>query len=109
MQKRITSIAQILDEKKAQDIKVIDMSEEEYFVSFVIIATSLGQKHTLALIEELQNKLKNEEFLHIESGEEWSVLDLGDIIIHIFNEELRKIYKIEDLLNELKKNHFLKI
>lgn len=109
MQERIVSITQILDEKKAQDIKVIDMSEEEYFVSFVIIATSLGQKHILALIDELRNKLKNEEFLHIESGEEWSVLDLGDIIIHIFNEELRKIYKIEDLLDELKKNYFIKI
>ncbi|MCH5336896.1 MAG: ribosome silencing factor [Campylobacter sp.] len=107
MQERIATIIKILDEKKAEDIKVVDMSKEEYFVSFVIITTSLGQKHTLALIEELQSKLKNEEFLHIESGEEWSVLDLGDIIIHIFNEELRKIYKIEDLLEELKKNHFI--
>lgn len=105
MQKRIASIVKILDEKKAEDIKVVDMSEEEYFVSFVIICTSLGQKHTLALIDELQTKLKNEEFLHIESGEEWSVLDLADIMIHIFDENLRKIYQIENLLDELKTNH----
>lgn len=103
MQERISLIVRILDEKKAEDIKVIDMSNKDYFVNFVIVATSLGQKHTLALIEDLQSTLKNEEFLHIESGEEWSVLDLGDIIIHIFNENLRKIYKIEDLLDELKK------
>ncbi len=105
MQERIASIAEILDAKKAENIEVIDMSKEEYFVDFVIIATSLGQKHALALIEELKTRLKNEEFLHIESMDEWSVLDLGDIIIHIFDENLRGIYQIEDLLKEFKKNN----
>lgn len=100
---RVSAITHILDEKKAEDIKVIDMRGKDYFVNFVIIATSLGQKHSLALIEDLQNMLKHEEFLRIENGEEWSVLDLGDIVIHIFDEKLRKIYKIEDLLDELKK------
>ena len=104
MQKRIELITQILDEKKAEDIRVIDMRKEDYFVEFVIIATSLTQRHSLALIDELKTKLKpnGENFLNVEEGEEWSVIDLGDIIIHLLSEDYRKIYNIEELLQNLK-------
>ncbi|MDX2323720.1 ribosome silencing factor [Campylobacter hepaticus] len=106
MQERIHSIIQILDEKKTEDIKIIDMRKQEYFVKYVIIGTTLGEKHALSLIDELQIKLKakGEEFLHIESSEEWSVIDLGDILIHLLTPEYRGIYNIEELLENLKKN-----
>ncbi|WP_252204560.1 ribosome silencing factor [Campylobacter vulpis] len=103
MQERIATISQILDEKKAEEIEVFDMREGEYFVSFVIIATTLGEKHALSLIDELKTKLKTkgEEFLNVESSEEWSVIDLGDILIHLLSPQYRKIYQLEELLKGL--------
>ncbi|MBS4275499.1 ribosome silencing factor [Campylobacter vulpis] len=103
MQERIATITQILDEKKAEEIEVFDMREGEYFVSFVIIATTLGEKHALSLIDELKTKLKakGEEFLNVESSEEWSVIDLGDILIHLLSPQYRKIYQLEELLKGL--------
>lgn len=91
--------------KKAEDIKTFDMSEQDYFVKYVIIAATLGEKHALSLIDELKTKLKakGEEFLNIESSEEWSVIDLGDILIHLLTPEHRGIYNIEELLESLKK------
>lgn len=105
MTKRIKAICQILDSKKAEQIEVFDMKDEDYFVDSVIIATTMGEKHALALIDELKTALKplNEEFLNIQSSEEWSVIDLGDILIHLLSEEYRARYKIEELLNELKR------
>ncbi len=105
MQERINLIIKILDEKKGEDIKAIDMSEQEYFVKNVIIATTLGEKHALSLIDELkiQLKSKGEEFLNIENSEEWSVIDLGDILIHLLSSKYRTIYNIEELLESLKK------
>lgn len=41
--------------------------------------------------------------LNIESSEEWSVIDLGDILIHLLTPEHRGIYNIEELLESLKK------
>ena len=76
----------------------------DYFVSFVIIANTLGEKHALALIDELrvQLKAKGEEFLHLESSEQWSVIDLGDVLIHLLSPEYRGVYQLEELLKNLK-------
>ncbi|MCR2061562.1 ribosome silencing factor [Campylobacter helveticus] len=105
MQERIATITQILDEKKAEEIEVFDMRGGEYFVSLVIIATTLGEKHALSLIDELKTKLKGEgeEFLNVESSEEWSVIDLGDILIHLLSPQHRGVYKLEELLKDLKR------
>lgn len=102
MQTRIQTITQLLDEKKAEQIEVFKMND--YFVDVVIIATTMGEKHAISLIDELKMALKplNEEFLNIQSSQDWSVIDLGDILIHLLSEDYRAKYKIEELLEELK-------
>lgn len=102
MQTRIQTITQLLDEKKADQIEVFKMND--YFVDVVIIATTMGEKHAISLIDELKMALKplNEEFLNIQSSQDWSVIDLGDVLIHLLSEDYRARYKIEELLEELK-------
>ncbi len=105
---RAERIAEILNEKKAEDVQIIDMSEREYIAKLVVIATTLTSRHAASLIEELKSALKplGEEFLAIESGDEWSVVDLGDIIVHLISESYRAKYNIEDFLDKLKKEQF---
>ena len=105
---RAERIAEILNEKKAEDVQIIDMEGREYIAKFVVIATMLTARHAASLIEELKSVLKplGEEFLAIESGDEWSVVDLGDIIVHLISETYRAKYNIEDFLDKLKKEQF---
>lgn len=105
MIERLERIEQILDAKKALDIEIFDMRAKDYMSEYVVIATSLGAKHTLALLDELKNKLKpfGEEFLKIDESEEWVVIDLGDILIHLMIEEYRKYYNIEEFLSSLER------
>ena len=105
---RAERIAEILNEKKAEDVQIIDMEGREYIAKFVVIATMLTTRHAASLIEELKSALKplGEEFLAIESGDEWSVVDLGDIIVHLISETYRAKYNIEDFLDKLKKEQF---
>lgn len=105
---RAERIAEILNEKKAEDVQIIDMEGREYIAKFVVIATMLTSRHAASLIEELKSVLKplGEEFLAIESGDEWSVVDLGDIIVHLISEAYRAKYNIEDFLDKLKKEQF---
>ena len=100
---RVDSIVKILDEKKAEEIEVFDLDNVEYIAKRVIIANSLGGKHTSALFDHLKNGLKpqGEEFLASDESDDWVVADLGDILIHIMTTEYRERYSLETFLSEL--------
>lgn len=102
MQSRIEKIIQTLDKNKAEAIEVFDLREKNYFVDYAIIASSLGSKHTFALLNHLKDDLKpQEKFINIDESGDWIVIDLGDILIHIMTPEYRTKYDMETFLNAL--------
>lgn len=102
MQTRIDNIVKVLDTNKAEAIEVFNLRTKEYFVDYVIIASSLGTKHTIALLDYLKKDLKPaEKFHYIDESGDWVVIDLGDILIHIMTSEYRVRYDMESFLNEL--------
>ena len=100
MENRINKIIEVLDDKKALNIDTFDLSGKGYIVDKVVIATSLNNKHTTALAAILKDELRNngEEVLRTQEDADWSVIDLGDIIIHIMLQSQREIYNLEDFL-----------
>ncbi len=103
IEKRAQRIKEVIEEKKGEDVEIIDTSASDYFVDRVIVGTALSDRHTAALLDHLKEKLKpeGEEFLKVQEGEEWIVIDLGDILIHLMTEAYRQKYKIEEFLQEL--------
>ena len=102
MQDRIEKIISVLDAHKAEAIESFDLREKNYFVDFAIIASSLGQKHTTALLDHLKDELKPAEtFNYVEESGDWVVVDLGDILIHIMTAEYRVKYDMETFLGSL--------
>ena len=103
IERRAERIKEVIEEKKGEDVQIIDTSNSDYFVDRVVIATSLSDKHTAALLDTLKEKLKpeGEEFLKVQEGEEWIVIDLGDILVHLMTEAYRQKYQIEEFLKEL--------
>jgi len=105
MQDRINKIINVLDSNKAEAIEVFDLRDRDYFVDYVIIASSLGARHTEALLDHLKRGLKPEEkFLGTDESGEWIAVDLGDILIHIMTPEYRSRYDLEDFLSTLGKD-----
>jgi len=105
IEQRIENIVTLLDEKKAEEIEVFNLDDADYIAKRVIIANSLNGKHTQALVDELKRTLKpkGETFLATDLSDEWAVLDLGDILIHIMIPEYRQRYSLEAFLSELTK------
>ncbi|WP_434637695.1 ribosome silencing factor [Sulfurimonas sp. NW7] len=102
MQDRIQNIVDTLDKNKAESIEVFDLRDKNYFVDYAVIASSLGQKHTTALLDHLKNELKPaEHFNNVDESGDWIVVDLGDILIHIMTPEYRTKYDMETFLGEL--------
>ena len=100
MEKRIQRIIEVLDSKKAEDIENFDLTGKGYIVNNVIIATALNSKHTTALVAILKEELEEngEVILRTQEDSDWSVIDLGDIMIHIMIQSQREIYNLEDFL-----------
>jgi ribosome-associated protein len=104
MEERITRITNILDEKKAENIEIFDLTDKGYIVNKVVITTALNNRHSLSLLTNLKEGLKplGEEFLRTEEDGDWSIIDLGDILIHIMTEEYREKYSLEKFLENFK-------
>lgn len=105
MNTRVENIKAILDDKKAVDIEVFDLTNKNYLVDYVVIATTLNPKHAFALLDYLKIDLKpkGEEFLRVDEDENWTVVDLGDIFIHLMSEKYREKYCLEDFLKDFQK------
>lgn len=102
MNPRIEKIISILDMNKAEAIEVFDLKGSDYFADYVVIASSLGERHTLALLDHLKKGLKpDEQFLYVDESGDWIAIDLGDILIHILTPQFRVKYDLESFLGEI--------
>lgn len=102
MDNRIERIVTALSDKKAEDIQVFDMSDKDYFVNTVIIATTMGERHGLSLLDHLKTELKGagETFLNVDADDNWTVIDMGDMLIHLMTPQYRQKYNLELFLKE---------
>lgn len=100
LEKRCERIVSILDEKKAENIETINVSGSDYFVDAVVIATTMAGKHAISLVDILKTTLKpeGESFMHVDESDNWTILDLGDILVHLMSEEYRTRYNLEKFL-----------
>jgi len=91
----------ILSERQALDIALIDISRSATFTDYFVIATAQSPLQFTALEEALEKELRKEgrELRHREGSKDsgWMLLDFGDLIVHIFSPEKREYYRLEEL------------
>jgi ribosome-associated protein len=95
-------IRTILDDKKAQDIELIEVSQKTILADYFIIATGTSTTHVKALSDEISFQLKEKFHMfpdHIEgeSTSRWILMDFGDVVVHLFHPEDRAFYSLEQL------------
>ena len=88
-----------LEEKKAADIRVIDISEVSVLADYFIIANGSSRPQIQALSDEVSEKMEKAGAVlkQVEGYEhaKWILLDFGDVIVHIFYQEDRLLYDLE--------------
>jgi len=94
-------IAQLLDEKKALDVQVLDISNLTTICDFFVIASGRTELQVRALCDELQKNLTLKEYRawHKEGYREgrWIDLDYKDVVVHLFHKNEREFYNLERL------------
>jgi ribosome-associated protein len=90
-----------LDEKKAEDLRVLDVSAQSSITDCLVLATATSEPHMRALRIELEKALDGAQVhvLGVESAQEsgWTVVDAFDVMVHIFTRETRARFALENL------------
>lgn len=91
--------ARVLDNKKAKDIIIIDISEKASFADYFVIASGNSERQVAALSEDVQDSFQVDgiEAKNIEGqrGSGWILMDYGDLIVNILTTDMRDRYNIE--------------
>ena len=95
------AIADILDNKKAKDVKVIKVGDKTIIADYFVLANGNTSTHVRSLADEVEFKLTQAGVEAIRhdggSGADWRVLDYASVIVHIFDREAREFYKLDKL------------
>lgn len=88
-----------MEEKKAEDIKILDIEKISTLADYFLIASGTNRNQVQAMADEVEETLGRAgiEPKHIEgyAAANWILMDYGDIVIHIFDEENRLFYDLE--------------
>ncbi|MCI8529202.1 MAG: ribosome silencing factor [Lachnospiraceae bacterium] len=98
--KQIAKLAiEALEDKKAEDIRVIDISEVSVIADYFVIAGGTNKAQIQALCDNVQEKLGRAGYPEKQTEgyktANWILLDFGDVIVHIFDKENRLLYDLE--------------
>ena len=93
-----------LDEKKGEDIKVIDISGISVMADYFIIANGNSITQVQALVDDVEEKMNQSGFIMKRKegnrSSTWVLLDFGDIVVHVFDNEDRLFYDLERIWSD---------
>jgi ribosome-associated protein len=100
--KLATLCRELADNRKAEDILILDVHEISSITDYFVIASGTSEPHLRAISDELHEKLRDEHHVRpravdgtLQAG--WLVLDFFDVIVHLMRADVREHYNLEGL------------
>ena len=94
-------IAEALSDRKAVDVRVLDLTGVSSFTDFFVIASGTSDRHLRALADAAQERARDLGARPLGSeglrSERWALVDLGDVVVHLFSQQAREFYDLERL------------
>ena len=88
-----------IDDKKGQDIKVIDIHNVSVIADYFVIASGTNSNQVQAIVDNVEEQLVRAGFeakqIEGNRNSSWILMDYGDVIVHVFDEENRLFYDLE--------------
>ncbi|MDF7680417.1 ribosome silencing factor [Enterobacteriaceae bacterium ESL0689] len=92
-----------IDDLKGQDIVTLDVRGKSSITDYMIICTGTSSRHVAAIADHLVQASRAAGMLPLgmegDTSADWIVVDLGDVMVHIMQQESRHLYELEKLWN----------
>lgn len=98
---RVREAVVAADDRKALDLKVLHLQKVSDFTDYFLICSGTSERQVQAIADGVQERLRANRVrpLHVEGYNrgQWVLLDYGDLVVHVFQEEPRRFYALERL------------
>jgi ribosome-associated protein len=95
-------VVRALEDLKGKEIVSLDVSRSTSVTDYMVIASGTSNRHVKALVDSVLDKAKG-TFIGVEGQEslEWVLVDLGDVVVHVMQQQARDFYDLERLWSEI--------
>ena len=98
----VKTIVNLIDDKKAEDIVILEIAGLSVIADYFVICTGRSITQTKAVADHVVDMLKQDHNIQVKGVEgqqdgKWILLDFGEVIVHVFRHEEREFYNLERL------------
>jgi len=97
-------LAQLMRDRKAQDVVVLDLTKLVSFTDYFVICTGRSDRQVQAIAEYLERELRGRKMrpraVEGFSAARWVLMDFDDVVVHIFQKAVREFYDLEGLWSD---------
>ncbi len=98
-------IADVIADQKGENVVLLDIREISILADYFVIGSTTSERQAKAILDDVRTKAKQTlggRLLHAEGDPEhrWILLDYGDVVVHLFSQDMREYYDLEGLWNE---------
>jgi len=101
---RVRTAVAAAEDRKAQDLKVLHLGDVSGFTDYFLICSGTNERQVQAIADAVEERLRAERVrpLHVEGYNrgQWVLLDYGDLVGHVFQEQPRSFYALERLWSD---------
>ena len=99
----VQEITTFLDDHKALDLLTLPLEGKSSIADYLVIASGTSQRHLSSMAQELTRILKADHRIYAAveglAQSDWILIDVGDVIVHLFRPEVRAFYNLEKMWN----------
>ncbi len=105
MENLLETAYKAMDEKLAEDLIVLDFREQSPYVDYFIIGTARNYRMAKSIVDNVEEKALENGYevkrIYAEKETKWLLVDLGDVVCHVFYDGERELYNLEGLWKDL--------
>ncbi len=103
MEEKAIEIARLMEDGKGNDVTLLDISGLNSWTDYFVIVTVNSSAHWQGLYKQIKEYIKDNDLeIHVTNrkspdGDDWNLIDLGAIVVHLMSESARSFYDLEKL------------